>query len=289
VLLVVLAGVCVVAALALVATELRPERRAARAGLARVAAYGGETAPRAERRFDPEPALRLAGRFAGGDVAGRLRAAGLAGRVSPELYVAGRIASAGCGVVLGVALGAAIAGVPAALLDAAVFGVVGAQGPEWILRARTRRRCDQIRAALPNTLDLLAVSVEAGLGLDAAIVKLTEVRRGPLADELGLMLGEIRVGESRQEALRRLAERVGIPELRAFARAVSRSEQLGLSVAATLRLQAGEGRLRRQAAAEERAGKAPVKMLVPTVLFIFPAMFVVVLGPAVLQITHLLK
>jgi tight adherence protein C len=129
--------------------------------------------------------------------------------------------------------------------------------------------------------------VEAGLGFDGAITKLTEHMDGPLAEEFGLTLGEMRIGESRSEALKKMAERVGSPEMAAFTRAVIQADQLGISLGRILRLQAAEARNRRQAAAEEKAMKAPIKMLFPTVLFIFPAMFIVILGPAFMNLSKL--
>jgi tight adherence protein C len=141
-----------------------------------------------------------------------------------------------------------------------------------------------VKAQLPDALDLLAVSVEAGLGFDGAIAKITEHMEGELADECTLALGEMRIGESRQEALKRMAERVNAPELQSFVRAIIQADQLGISLGRILRVQAVDSRNRRQMAAEERAMKAPIKMLFPTVMFIFPAMFVVILGPAVLNI-----
>jgi tight adherence protein C len=110
---------------------------------------------------------------------------------------------------------------------------------------------------------------------------------GPLAEEFGLTLGEMRIGESRSEALKKMAERVGSPEMAAFTRAVIQADQLGISLGRILRLQAAEARNRRQAAAEEKAMKAPIKMLFPTVLFIFPAMFIVILGPAFMNLSKL--
>ena len=107
---------------------------------------------------------------------------------------------------------------------------------------------------------------------------------GPLAEEFGLTLSEMRIGESRTEALKRLAERVDAPELSAFARAIIQADQLGTSLSRILRVQAADSRVRRQATAEERAMKAPIKMLFPTVLFIFPAMFLVIIGPAIMNI-----
>ena len=144
-----------------------------------------------------------------------------------------------------------------------------------------------VSADLPDALDLLAVSVEAGLGFDGAIAKLTEHMDGALSEEFALTLGEMRIGESRQEALKKMAERIDTPELSAFVRAIVQADQLGISLGRILRVQAADTRLRRQAAAEERAMKAPIKMLFPTVLFIFPAMFLVILGPALLGLSKL--
>ena len=112
---------------------------------------------------------------------------------------------------------------------------------------------------------------------------------GALVDEFAITMGEMRIGESRQVALKKMADRVPAPELAAFVRAVVQAEQLGISLGRILRVQAADSRLRRQAAAEEKAMKAPIKMLFPTVLFIFPAMFLVVLGPAVINILNILK
>ena len=110
---------------------------------------------------------------------------------------------------------------------------------------------------------------------------------GPLAEEFALSLGEMRIGESRSEALKKMAERVGSPEMAAFTRSVIQADQLGISLGRILKIQASEARNRRQATAEEKAMKAPIKMLFPTVLFIFPAMFIVILGPAFLNLSKL--
>ena len=159
--------------------------------------------------------------------------------------------------------------------------------PDTVVTFKARSRRERIQAELPDALDLLAVSVEAGMGFDGAITKLTEHMDGPLAEEFALTLGEMRIGESRQEALRKMGERVGSPEMSSFTRAVVQADQLGISLGRILKLQAAEARNRRQAAAEERAMKAPIKMLFPTVIFIFPAMFIVILGPAFLNLSKL--
>jgi tight adherence protein C len=176
--------------------------------------------------------------------------------------------------------GSATTGIVLALLGAACALVV----PDRLLAARTARRAEDVLAELPGALDLLAICVEAGLGFDAALSRVAAVIEGPLSEELGLMLSEIRVGEARAVALERLADRIGVNDIAIFARAVIRADQLGTSLAQTLRVQASDARARRQLAAEEKAGKAPVKMLFPTAVFIFPSLFVVVLGPPVLSL-----
>ena len=159
--------------------------------------------------------------------------------------------------------------------------------PDMIVTMKMRGRKEDLRAELPDALDLLAVSVEAGLGFDAAISKLTEHMDGPLADEFALALGEMRIGESRSKALAKMMKRVDVPELSAFVRAIIQADQLGISLGRILKVQASDTRNRRQLAAEERAMKAPIKMLFPTVIFIFPAMFIVILGPAFMNLSEL--
>ena len=192
-----------------------------------------------------------------------------------------------CGALIGLAL-AAVGGI-ASIILVPVLGAIGFAAPDTVLSSRIRSRREAIRAALPDALDLLAVSVEAGLGFDGAVTKLTEHMSGPLVDEFGLLLSEIRMGESRQTALKNMSERVGAPEFSAFVRAVVQADQLGISLGRILRVQAADTRLRRQAAAEEKAMKAPIKMLFPTVIFIFPAMFIVLLGPALMNILTVLR
>jgi tight adherence protein C len=165
------------------------------------------------------------------------------------------------------------------------LGAMGALLPGMYLNSRVRRRQTDVSAELPDALDLLAVSVEAGLGFDGAVQKLTEHMEGPLIDEFELTLGEIRIGENRQDALKKMSERCAAPEMASFVRALIQADQLGISLGRILKVQAGDTRLKRQLLAEEKAMKAPIKMLFPTVAFIFPAMFLVVLGPAFLNLS----
>jgi tight adherence protein C len=226
-------------------------------------------------RFNPKTSVESVG--------ARLQSAGLADKVSVNTFLAVKAVGAGLGLFLGIMFGIS-AGPLGALAFTVAFAVGGFILPTFLLSSKTRRRRDRIKAELPDALDLLAVSVEAGLGFDGAIVKLTEHMDGELIEEFRLTLGEIRVGEGRQEALKKMGERLDTPEISAFTRSIIQADQLGISLGRILRVQAADTRLRRQAAAEEKAMKAPIKMLFPTVAFIFPAMFIVILGPAFINI-----
>jgi tight adherence protein C len=220
-------------------------------------------------------------------VSTRLLAAGLGRTISPTTFLAFKSALAIGGLFMGALFGGALTGAGGVLFFAIALGGVGFIAPDFAVSGRARSRKDRIRAELPDALDLMAVSVEAGLGFDGAISKLTEHMEGPLADEFALTLSEIRIGESRQDALKKLSDRTGTPELSSFVRAIIQADQLGISLGRILRVQATDSRLKRQAAAEEKAMKAPIKMLFPTVLFIFPAMFLVILGPAFLNLSKI--
>ena len=206
--------------------------------------------------------------------------------VSPQTFLAIKAAAGGLGLVIGFVAGATSS--PAkALVLAVMLGAIAYIAPAAVVSERARRRQAVLASELPDALDLLAVSVEAGLGFDGAVSKLTQYMDGPLTQEFELVLGGMRIGESRADALKKLADRAGAPEVVAFVRAIVQADQLGTSLGRILRVQATDARLKRQAQAEERAMKAPVKMLFPTVAFIFPAMFIVVLGPALLSLGKL--
>jgi len=232
-------------------------------------------------------ALRLNPRVTTDMIKTRLLAAGLGHRITPQGFLAAKGAAACAGVLFGILLGGVANGFGGGLMFGFILGVAGFALPGMVLSFKTRSRREQLRAQLPDALDLLAVSVEAGLGFDGAITKLTEHMDGALTEELVLTLNEMRIGESRHEALKKLAERAAAPEVANFSRAIIQADQLGISLGRILRVQATDTRNRRQAAAEERAMKAPIKMLFPTVAFIFPAMFLVILGPAFLNIAKL--
>jgi tight adherence protein C len=231
--------------------------------------------------------LRVNPRMSLESVAKKLAAAGMR-RTTPTTFLAIRAFCGIAGLVVGL-LVMSSSKPQTGLLALLLFTVVGFFGPSYWLTLRARRRADLIASALPDALDLLAVSVEAGMGFDGAIAKLTEHMDGPLIDEFELALGEIRVGEGRADALKRIAERVPAQEMSSFVRAIVQADQLGISLGRILRVQATDARNKRQAAAEEKAMKAPIKMLFPLVMFIFPAMFIVILGPAFLNLGQLFQ
>lgn len=176
-----------------------------------------------------------------------------------------------------------------------LFGVVvppalallGWQLPELRLSQLIERRRQAMTRALPDVLDLLVVSVEAGLGFDGAIQKVSEKFADPVAGEFKRYLKEVRLGRTRAEALRTLAERSSVPDLRVFVAAVIQADQLGVSMAKVLRAQSEAMRLRRRQRAEERAMQIPLKLIFPLVIFILPSLFVVILGPAVITAVQL--
>lgn len=169
------------------------------------------------------------------------------------------------------------------------LGLCGLLLPDLYLNTCRRRRAEKIVKSLPDVLDLLSVSVEAGLGFDAALQKVVDKSQGPLADEFGTALNEIRMGKPRREALRDIADRVKLDDVSTFVGAVVQADTLGVSIANVLTVQADQVRQKRRQRAEEKAQKAPVKILIPMLFFIFPAIFIVLLGPALLEIGKMFK
>ncbi|MEX1247322.1 MAG: type II secretion system F family protein [Anaerolineales bacterium] len=170
------------------------------------------------------------------------------------------------------------------LLIIGVFTVVGFFLPNLMLDRNIKRRQRLVLNAMPDALDLLTICVEAGLGFDAAMKKVIEKWDNALSASFARVLQEIQLGKLRREALRDMSDRLGIPEMDSFVAAVIQSEQLGVSMARVLRVQADAMRVRRRQRAEENAQRAPVKMLLPMVFLIFPTIVIILLGPAILQI-----
>jgi len=229
------------------------------------------------RRLTPEGYVAAARR--------KLLVAGRSDQKSLDGYLASRLITAAFVPVLLVWFIAAkplsgVGGIGAMFLVLLILAI----GPDVVVRRWVDERQKLMQRALPDTLDLLCISVEAGLGFDQALDRTILRQPGPLADEFARMLGEVRAGIDRIDALRALDERTQVPELSSFVLAIIQADAFGISIGRVLRAQADEMRIKRRQLAQERAQKAPVKMLFPMVLCIFPMIFVIVVGPGVINV-----
>jgi tight adherence protein C len=176
------------------------------------------------------------------------------------------------------------AGVSGGLIMGLIGLVFGYIAPEFWLGGRVRKRQKAILIMVPDSLDLLTISVRAGLGFDAALGKVVEKLKGPLTDEFRRALAEVRVGKARRDALRDIVPRTEVSALTNFIGAIIQAEQLGVSISKVLQVQSEQLRIERRQRAEEMAAKAPIKMLFPLVGCIFPSLFIIILGPAIILI-----
>ena len=176
-----------------------------------------------------------------------------------------------------------LSGMPKLIVGAAIVGGL-VMGPDSVLNKKVQSRQHEIQITLPDVLDLLVISVEAGLGFEQALDRVIHSVPGALSEEFSRMLGETRAGANRSDAMRAMDDRCNVPELRSFVMAIIQADTFGVSIGRVLRSQSEEMRIKRRQLAEEQAQKAPVKMMIPMVFCIFPALFAVVLGPAILQI-----
>lgn len=167
------------------------------------------------------------------------------------------------------------------------LALIGLLYPNMILNGKIRKRQSEVTKSLPDIMDLLTVSVEAGLTFDSALSKVVEKMPGSLAREFETVLQEIKVGKTKKEALYQLADRIGVQDLRSFVSAVVQADQLGVSLGRVLRLQSEQIRQNRKQRISEKAMKAPIKMLIPMVIFIFPTIFIVLLGPVVINLIEM--
>jgi tight adherence protein C len=175
--------------------------------------------------------------------------------------------------------------IPHKLALGAVLFFIGYSYPRIWLKSKVKAKQKLVIKALPDALDLITTCVEAGLGLDAALQRVADKSDGPLAEELQKMLRDVSMGKLRREAMTELAERIGVEELTNFINSIIQAEQLGVGIAQVLRVQSDQLRTARRQRAERSAHEAPIKMLFPLVLFIFPAFLMVILGPAVIRIS----
>ncbi|MFP5256576.1 MAG: type II secretion system F family protein [Acidimicrobiia bacterium] len=207
--------------------------------------------------------------------------AGLQGQFRAEEIISLRFLAGLVGLILGIAnLGFGVVGGGTGLLMAVLLPVVGLQLPKSWLDRKVEERREAIRRDLPDTLDLMAISVEAGVGFEGALGVVCDNFDSPLANEFARTLREMELGLPRREALQNLKKRTEVPELSNFVLTLTQADALGMPVGRVLKTAAEEMRTKRQQWAREKAAKLPVKILFPLVLFIFPAIFVVLLGPA---------
>jgi tight adherence protein C len=219
----------------------------------------------------------------------RLLVAGVSAKVGPEDFVVMQGVGLGGGVLLGLLIGKLAGYTGFGLLRMAVMlAAMGVFAPVAWLRRKQDERQASIRRDLPDVLDLLAISVEAGVGFEGAVEVVTRHFDSPLAAEFARMLQEMELGLPRREALQNLKRRTEVPELSNFVLILVQADALGMPIGRVLRTQSTEMRLKRRQWAREKAAKLPVKILVPLTLFILPALFVVILGPAAMSIAKIL-
>jgi len=303
VVLLVLGVLLLIAAIVLLALALRTEEESAgvNRSLAVLEAMGSAPKeltrdldlPFADRVIEPlrARALTVGRRLSGADASERIRrrldAAGNPPGWTVDRMVSGKVLCAVLGLIVAVLVVVVLE--VALLTGVVVVGaglVLGFFGPDLYLYQRTYDRTERLQRDLPDAIDLMTISVEAGLGFDAAVQQVATKTEGPLADEFMRMLREMQLGNGRAAALRGLAERCNVDDVRTFVSAMVQADAFGIPVAQVLRIQAGEIRVKRRQRAETKAQQVPVKMTVPLIFFILPCLFIPVMGPAVLSIMN---
>lgn len=208
---------------------------------------------------------------------------------NPGTWTAERVMGAkGAGLIVGAVLGFALGGGLSAkgLLIAAAAAAAGLYLPDLLLMNAGQKRQEELRRGLADALDMLTVCVEAGQGFDAALLQVARATSGPISGEFARVLSEIQIGKSRGEAFSSLAQRTTVNEAKTFVSALVQADRLGLPIGAVLREQSNQMRLVRRQLAEEKAQKVPVKILFPMLLCIFPALFIVIIGPGAIRIVQ---
>jgi tight adherence protein C len=246
-----------------------------------------------ERVLEPlyQRAQALGARITGADQIERIRQK-LDRAGNPPGWTVDRVATGKVlGVVCGFAFSAFLAyafgfGLGPSLLIVIVGTVFGFQAPSIYLYNTALKRDAVMQKAMADAIDLLTISVEAGLGFDAALQQVAKNTEGPLAAEFGRVLQEMQIGRGRADAMRALGERSSLPDVRSFVSAMVQAESFGIPIAQVLRVQSSEIRIKRRQRAEEKAAQVPVKIMVPVVLFILPCLMIIVIGPAAISITN---
>lgn len=299
--LLLLGVVLVAVAVALLSIALRPEEESEglNRSLAVLEAMGRAPKeltrelekPFADRVLEPlqARALALGRRITGADSADRIRRrldlAGNPAGWTVDRVTGGKVMCAGLGVVVGLAVGMLLAdGFTTRLVLTAAGLVVGFFGPNLYLYQLGYDRAQRLQRDLPDALDLMTISVESGLGFDAAVQQVALNTDGPLAEEFARMLREMQLGMGRSEALRSLGDRTNVDDIRSFVSAMVQADSFGVPVSQVLRVQSAEMRVKRRQRAEQKAQQVPVKITIPLIFCILPALFVAVMGPAVINI-----
>ncbi|MGH9155932.1 MAG: type II secretion system F family protein [Acidimicrobiales bacterium] len=214
----------------------------------------------------------------------RLLYAGMEGRVRPERVLSWKAAAAAGGLAIGLLLGSP-GSIPKPVWAIGI-AVMCSFLPDIVLSSRGTKRQGEVAKTLSQAIDLLAITVEAGLGLEQALEVVVENIRGPLAEELARLVREIELGVSRRDALVALRHRTDVAELSSFVVALIQADEMGVAIAEVLRVQAVQVRMKRRARAREKGAKTPVKILFPLLIGVFPAIFVVTVGPGAIQIAR---
>ena len=253
-----------------------------------------------DKSFSERVLIPLQNRFAG--LGRRLSGADSSERIRRKLDLAGNPPGWTVDRVMSGKVVGAMAGFAGGLLFSLMLGspttkilviagitIAGFFAPSMYLYQRTYDRSSRIQRELPDAIDLLTISVESGLGFDAALQQVAYNTEGPLADEFSRVLREMQIGSSRSESLRALAERSNLSELRSFVSSMVQADAFGIPIANVLRVQSSEMRVKRRQRAEEKAQQVPVKMTIPLIFCILPSLFIVIMGPAVLQVMDSFK
>ena len=251
--------------------------------------------PFADRVLQPlqQKALGIGRRISGADSADRIRRKlDLAGNPpgwSVDRVVSGKVVGAVVGLLGGFVFSLMLSSIVVKLLVIIGVTVVGFFSPNLYLYQRAHERSERLQRDLPDAIDLLTISVESGLGFDAAVQQVARNTEGPLAEELSRVLREMQIGQSRSDALRAFGDRTNVADVRTFVSAMVQADTFGIPIAQVLRIQSSEMRVKRRQRAEEKAQQVPVKITIPLIFCILPTLFIAVMGPAVISILESFK
>ena len=248
-----------------------------------------------DRVIDPlqKRATSIGRRISGADTAERIRRkldlAGNPAGWTVDRVLSGKVTGAVLGLLFGVVFSLMLTSPTAKIIVVIGVAVAGFFAPNLYLYQRAHERAELLQRALPDAIDLLTISVESGLGFDAAVQQVARNTDGPLSDELSRMLREMQIGQGRGDALRGLAERTNVTDVRTFVGAMVQADAFGIPISQVLRVQSAEIRVKRRQRAEEKAQQVPVKITIPLIFCILPTLFIAVMGPAVISIMDSFK